>query len=75
MYVTRATDGIAATYPTQSPGDAGAEPSCAPEFPRRWSKWLIFKVYDGGGDAAFQAKLTSRLKLPERSANTGWKSA
>src|SRR5216683_473939 len=26
-YVRRATD--AATYPTQSPGDAGAEPSCA----------------------------------------------
>jgi hypothetical protein len=39
-------------------------------FPGRWSIWLIFKVYDGGGDAAFQAKLKSRLKLPEPSADT-----
>jgi hypothetical protein len=63
MYVTRATDGIAATYPTQSPGDAGAEPSCASGFPRRWSIWLIFKVYDGGGDAAFQGQVEIQVEI------------
>jgi hypothetical protein len=71
MYVTRATDGIAATYPTLSHRVMPARNHHALQGFRDAGQYgSFFKVYDGGGDAAFAAKLKSRLKLPERSANT-----
>ncbi len=69
-YVTRATDGIAATYPTQSPGDAGAEPSCASGSRAADPYGSLSKIIMAVATPPFGAKLKSRLKLPERSANT-----